>query len=127
MIDDRAVMILGAALVLGWITSSWAAPDPDAEYTPAQRQWFHGLKTPDGRLSCCDLSDCREVANERRGRDGGLEVYVDRERNWIPVPESAVLHGVNNIVGPPIICYVRDHGGRTMDYTVFCYVPGFGA
>jgi hypothetical protein len=123
----RARMVLALAALVLSASPVFAAPDPNAQYTPAEREWFHSLRTPDGRLSCCDISDCREIADEREGANGQLEVFVRQEQQWMEVPASAVLHGKNNIIGRPIVCYISRPGHRSGNFMVLCYVPGFGA
>ncbi len=106
-----------------------AAPDPNSTYTPDQRRWFQTLMEPNSQRSCCGVSDCRETAGERIGADGQYEVFVTKEQQWVTVPNNVVLRGVENLIGRPIVCYrtSRNFSSGGLDFTVFCYVPGFRA
>ena len=48
---------------------------------------YYGLQRPDGKGSCCNLTDCRPTSG--RSVDGHYEVKVNGA--WIPVPQSKII------------------------------------
>jgi hypothetical protein len=102
------------------MASASAAPPPNAD--EEYKEFYHGLRVPNGYSGCCDESDCRPV--QSRATKEGWKVFVDKETfgetapdNWVLVPEKSI------IVNPPkarrpvdaIVCWVN--------FKVLCFTP----
>jgi hypothetical protein len=68
----------------------WNTVEPTAgtRFTPAHA-WYSELRTPDGRMSCCNDRDCGPVPH--RESPGGLGIEIEIGGEWRPVPPEAIL------------------------------------
>jgi hypothetical protein len=86
--------------------------------SPATRQWFRDLRSPETSIQCCDVSDCLRT-----------EAHVSQNRwkarapdgSWLIVPPTRVITDRGNPVGEPILCAVNKGEGS---WLVLCFVPG---
>jgi hypothetical protein len=86
--------------------------------SPVIREWFRNLRSPDGSISCCDVSDCART-----------EAYMTENRwrarapdgSWLFIPSGRVIRDKGNPVGEAILCVGRGSDG---EWQVFCFVPG---
>jgi hypothetical protein len=87
----------------------------------SQRAWFKSIKAPSGIL-CCDISDGHPTDMERR-EDGIYipdPVHLEEPRQWIKVPDKAIVKGATNPVGVATVWFVRE--GPDEIY-IRCFVP----
>ena len=117
----------GFAALLVAVAPVYAAPPPpdseDYQVLSPYSRWLESQKQPTLGSSCCNLSDGRLV-DVRTGPGGGYEVKLihpetlpDAPKSWLPVRESAILHGQNPtgyaiawIVGNAVYCFMPATG-----------------
>ena len=105
----RFVLLLFAMVAaVAWRLSH---AEPPAGSDGALSEFYRGLKVPSGDgydILCCSVADCRPVVTRFRG--GTLEALIgpqfpDSPNDWRPIPEKAVIRGVWNQAGEPVLCY----------------------
>ena len=97
-----------------------ATPALARDQTGEHHDWVHGLHSPAGAW-CCDISDGHTITDaDWQTKNGRYQVRIDRE--WIDVPEGAVI-GEPNRIGVTIVWYYRMDGNPV----VTCFLPGSGA
>jgi len=72
-----------------------------------QRAWFKSIRAPSG-VPCCDISDGHPTEMQRRV-DGIYipdPIHLGEPRQWIKVPDEAVVKGAANPVGVATVWYV---------------------
>lgn len=112
-------MIRLLALLL-LISTAQAEPPPGADQSLSP--WFRSLKVPKTQTSCCSIADCRTVVT--RTRDGKLEAFIPAldfpvaTDQWLEVPESVIIHGVENPAGGPVACFFGNK--------IQCFIDGSG-
>jgi hypothetical protein len=81
----------GASLALFLILSSFPVDAQEGYLGTNHEKWhqsfYHALQRPDGKGSCCNLTDCRPTSGRSIG--GHYEVKVNGA--WILVPESKII------------------------------------
>ena len=105
----------------------------------SQRAWFKSIKAPNG-VPCCDISDGHPTEMERcqdgkspgdkpRGRnicgkENGIyipdPIHLGEPRQWIKVPDEAVVKGAANPVGAATVWWVPDGPDQVH---IRCFVP----
>lgn len=87
-----------------------------------QMQWFKSIRAPNG-VPCCDISDGHPTEMERRA-DGIYipdPIHLDGPRQWIKVPDTAIVKGAINPVGVATVWWVPQY---TQDSVyIRCFVP----
>ena len=121
----RAILLAFVVLVMTWpAQSAWERVAQEwAPYrlNEAQRQWFRSIRAPSG-VPCCDISDGHPTEMERR-LDGVYipdPVHLELPRQWVKVPDEAVVKGIANPVGIATVWYVIQ--GPDTVY-IRCFVP----
>lgn len=120
---DLTIMLIVAAVVgaiIGVIALTiflaWPARAQDLDQLRALQEeratWFRSLKQPESGMSCCDVSDCRRTAWDRKGDQWFAEI----EGNMTPIPDKKVLQDKPSIDGDAYVCA----GPRG---TIYCFVP----
>ena len=96
--------------LLGVLTLARVHAEPPAGSDQSFAPWFQSLSVPGTGVSCCSISDCRTVRT--RMTDGHLEAWVDKKdfgedapNAWVLVPETVMLHGKENPMGEPVLCF----------------------
>jgi len=127
-----AVLVV-AFMALGAVAPSHGRelyPGQYAQYSPEERAWFKGVRSPKGML-CCDVADGHRTT-WRAGPDG-YEVPIADDAgtvHWRPVPPDALVENADNPTHDAIVWY-RDYGPQFPDdterYLIRCFVPGNGA
>jgi len=87
----------------------------------SQRAWFKSIKAPNG-VPCCDISDGHPTKMQRRA-DGIYipdPIHLEEPRQWIKVPDEAIVKGATNPVGVATVWYVPQ-GSDTV--YIRCFVP----
>jgi len=106
-----AVAIAALLLVLGmrahadWtkVAQEWAP----YRLNESQMGWFKSIKAPNG-VPCCDISDGHPTEMQRRV-DGIYipdPIHLGEPRQWIKVPDEAIVKGATNPVGVATVWYV---------------------
>jgi len=106
-----AVAIAALLLVLGmrahadWtkVAQEWAP----YRLNESQMGWFKSIKAPNG-VPCCDISDGHPTEMQRR-LDGIYipdPIHLEEPRQWIKVPDEAIVKGATNPVGVATVWYV---------------------
>lgn len=107
----------------------WAMPALAHDGT--HDEWFRSLTNRWGG-SCCNMTDCKPVVARIRA-DGQWEAMIDSKtwpeidgdvlhlhgaapNDWVTIPDQVVLHGHDNPLGEPILCWYQG--------AVLCFVPG---
>lgn len=86
-----------------------------------QKQWFKSIKAPSG-VPCCDTSDGHPT-DMRRQVDGIYipdPIHLQEPRQWIKVPDEAIVKGAINPIGVATVWYVSQ-GSDTI--YIRCFVP----
>ena len=109
-----SLVVMTAVLVSG---SGQAAPPEGADPNSQIGQWFQSLKQPGSGISCCSIADCRPV--EYRLVSDGYEALLDKD--WVRIPDQAILHGHSNPTARGILCRAPVSG------TILCFVPASDA
>ena len=112
--------VVGGVLILvGIVIAGNVLAAPPAGGPGRYAEWYQSLKSPTGG-SCCDLSDCREVA--WRAGKGGYEARISPETHgnvgvtetfWLAIPDD-------RIIVPPEYARAFDRPPGA----VACYRPG---
>jgi len=92
-----------------------AAPPDGIDSGSPVAQWYHSLRTPDSKSSCCDVSDCRHLPT--RVGPNGYEVFAGGK--WVSVPPDKILARHDNPTGEPVVCWSPYLG-------VMCFIEGTG-
>lgn len=117
------------AVVLFWFLSRPAHsrtlyPGQYAQYTPEERAWFKGVRSPKG-VPCCDIGD-GHLSTWQKG-EGGYVVRIvhedDGETYWHFVPPEAVVENARNPTNETWVWYVLQGDNS---YFIRCFVPGDG-
>jgi hypothetical protein len=113
------MFVMGMRAHAAWqnVAQEWAPYRLDDN----QMNWFKSIKAPNG-VPCCDISDGHPTEMQRR-MDGIYipdPIHLGEPRQWIKVPDEAVVKGAANPVGVATVWYVQ----QTPD-TVYirCFVP----
>lgn len=115
----RMIVLLLFAMVaaVAWRLSH-AEPPPGS--TGELAPFYQSLRVPDGEgAMCCSVADCRPVVT--RFRAGALEALIgpqfpDSPNDWRTIPEKAVIRGVWNQAGEPVLCYYN--------HEIRCFLDG---
>ena len=88
------------------------------DVSPAIREWFRGLRSPQG-IFCCDEADCRRT--EAHLSDNHWQARAP-DGKWIDIPPDRVITDRFNPVGEPILCATWALSSGS--WNVLCFVPG---
>lgn len=86
-----------------------------------QKQWFKSIRAPNG-VPCCDISDGHPT-DMRRQVDGIYipdPIHLQEPRQWIKVPDEAIVKGATNPIGVATVWYVPQ-GSDTI--YIRCFAP----
>ena len=126
-------IILGIAIMVGLVVALHFIEKAQAawqnvaqEWAPyrlneGQRDWFKSIRAPNG-VPCCDISDGHPTEMQHR-LDGIYitdPIHLGEPRQWIKVPDEAVVKGASNPVGVATVWYVPQ-GSDTV--YIRCFVP----
>jgi hypothetical protein len=79
------------ALIVLFLALSFSAYAQEGHLGSGHDKWhqsfYSSLQRPDGKGSCCNLTDCRPTSG--RTVDGHYEVKVNG--SWISVPQSKII------------------------------------
>lgn len=117
--DIVSCSLVGLALALAILLSSSliarsAWQNVAGEWEPyrlneSQHRWFKSIKSPTG-IPCCDISDGHPTEMQRR--DDGIyipdPIHLDEPRQWIKVPDAAVVKGAINPIGVATVWWVQE-------------------
>jgi hypothetical protein len=125
-------MIAALPFVLSLLVATPIHWDPKyaQNYTPEQRKWFQEQKVPNGRITCCSVSDGALVEEDIRENHYWIKCPLDTKcpfKKWTQVPDEALIKGPNKI-GRPVVWWGTgdDDEGEDPHPFVKCYVPGAG-
>jgi hypothetical protein len=110
---------LCCTVVISIVAGSGAAvakPPPGADLTTPEANWVQSLRTPDNRMSCCDVADCRKV--EYRISENKIQAYI--RENWVTIPEDKLVKR-ENPTGTAWACYDQYSPPNT-DLRIYCFV-----
>jgi len=113
-----ALLLAGPALA-DWthVAQEWAP----YRLNESQMNWFKSIKAPNG-VPCCDISDGHPTEMQRR-LDGIYipdPIHLGEPRQWIKVPDEAVVKGAANPVGVATVWWVPDGPDQIH---IRCFVP----
>lgn len=94
---------------------------------PEVRQWFEGMRSPQGKVCCSYVDGHRTGYDIRQG-----QYWVPIKGNWYPVPPDVVIKAANP-VGEAIVWYLPNfvpgfeniYSG--VKFEILCFVPSDGA
>lgn len=103
----RCALASAALLVIAAGARADPPPGADGQYS----SWFSQLKSKDGS-SCCDMADCRFVAERIVGDHYEVRFHdpdaVSFPRQWVKVPEDAVRPRPPGGPATAVACWLRD-------------------
>ncbi len=101
------LMVLTSPLSAKWINV--AGEWDQYRLNEGQRKWFNGVRAPSG-VPCCDIADGHPTQMEHRQDDKYWipdPIHLDEPRQWIKVPDEAVVKNVINPVGVATVWWVQ--------------------
>jgi hypothetical protein len=121
-------MKIAAIIFLIFISDLAFAHDPNNRFAKSDlNDWFSKLKSPKGR--CCSNNDGALVQDADwdtvKGPDGLSHYRVRIEKQWVVVPDDAVVTEPNQY-GPAMVWGypIRMYGSVTDSYNITCFMPG---
>jgi hypothetical protein len=97
-------------------------PNKYRDVPPAVRDWFRGVRSPQG-VPCCDIADGSRVDWRRDGKGNEFSVFIGDA--WRQVPKAAVVApGTGNPTGDAVVWYVDNKVEGPNRYFIRCFVPG---
>ncbi|MDN5001274.1 hypothetical protein ACFQZO_10300 [Bradyrhizobium sp. GCM10027634] len=116
----RTIRVPATAVAVLSLSIAASARDPNAKYAqadPEMHRWFEQLKSEGGE-GCCALSDGNTLQDtDWRSRNGHFQVFLEKE--WINVPEAAVVRAPN-LSGRTVVWPYYEDGHPI----VRCFMPG---
>lgn len=99
-------VIVGGLIVMAlWVRLAAAEPPQGSDPNSAFGQWYRSLMTPDGRMSCCGVADCRHYPV--RVSPAGYAIHYEGE--WIDVPDESIDRTrFDNPTGDYVACVIQN-------------------
>jgi hypothetical protein len=113
------VLVIAALLIMAHWKPEYA------ELSPQIQHWFQGLRAPQSRVPCCELSDGMNPNADDIEWDTKGEHYTVRiEGKWYVVPDEAVITEPNKY-GRAVVWYYPVEGAHP-SVVIRCFLPGGG-